>query len=271
MRPKFHFAIAILLLCCCVFSTAQTSAPPTEKKPNPPIAFQDEKHIGPVEILNDTMGVDFSSYLRQFLLPTVRKNWLNLIPEEARAPLRKKGKVVIEFAVLKHGSVAAMKLASTSGDVALDRAAWGGVTASDPFPPLPSEFVGRYLRLRFTFYYNPDKGEVPASPNSTSNSGITVNIFPHPVVRVTVGGSEVVTATVAGTTNKAVDWNITGAGCSGSACGAMSGSLYLAPSVLPNPPSVLLTASSQADSTASASVTIQLVQHDSSGTSGQVK
>jgi hypothetical protein len=53
-----------------------------------------------------------------------------------------------------------MKLIATSGDTALDRAAWGGITASDPFPPLPTEFGGQYLALRFRFYYNPDKGEM---------------------------------------------------------------------------------------------------------------
>jgi TonB family protein len=83
-----------------------------------------------------------------------------LIPEVARAPLMKKGKVSIEFAILKDGSVAGMRLEGSSGDVALDRAAWGGITASNPFPPLPSQFGGQYLALRFHFYYNPDKTDL---------------------------------------------------------------------------------------------------------------
>jgi hypothetical protein len=53
-----------------------------------------------------------------------------------------------------------MRLAAGSGDVALDRAAWGGVTASNPFPPLPGEFSGQYLALRFHFYYNPERAEL---------------------------------------------------------------------------------------------------------------
>jgi outer membrane biosynthesis protein TonB len=53
-----------------------------------------------------------------------------------------------------------MRLSESSGDVALDRAAWGGITASNPFPPLPDEFGGSYLALRFHFYYNPQKGEI---------------------------------------------------------------------------------------------------------------
>ena len=59
----------------------------------------------------------------------------------------------------KDGKVAGMHYVSGSGDVALDRAAYGGITASNPFPPLPSEFGGQYLGLRFTFYYNPDVNE----------------------------------------------------------------------------------------------------------------
>jgi hypothetical protein len=53
-----------------------------------------------------------------------------------------------------------MKLVSPSGDVSLDRAAWGGITASNPFAPLPNEFHGPYLALRFRFYYNPQKGDM---------------------------------------------------------------------------------------------------------------
>jgi len=115
--------------------------------------------MGPLEVLTDTMGVDFGPYLQR-VLHDVRMNWYNLIPESARAPLMKKGKVTIEFAILKDGTVAGMRLVSTSGDVALDRGAWGGITASNPFPPLPTEFGGQYLGLRFAFYYNPDKSDL---------------------------------------------------------------------------------------------------------------
>src|SRR5205085_592827 len=102
---------------------------------------QATKAVGELDVLSDTMGVDFGPYLSR-VLHDVRQNWYNLIPEVARAPLMKRGKVSIEFAILKDGRVAGMRLAAGSGDVALDRAAWGGVTASNPFPPLPGEFSG---------------------------------------------------------------------------------------------------------------------------------
>jgi hypothetical protein len=42
--------------------------------------------------------------------------------------------------------------------VALDRAAWGSITASTPFPPLPKEFPGQILGLRFYYFYNLQPG-----------------------------------------------------------------------------------------------------------------
>jgi TonB family protein len=109
-----------------------------------------------IDVLSDTMGVDFGPYLSR-VLAVVRMNWYNLIPEEARPPLLKRGKVAIEFAILPDGKVAGMRLTGQSGDSALDRAAWGGISASNPFSPLPSQFHGPYLALRFYFYYNPDR------------------------------------------------------------------------------------------------------------------
>jgi TonB family protein len=114
---------------------------------------------GALDVLSDTMGVDFGPYLER-VLHDVKMNWYNLIPESAKPPILKRGNVGIEFAILKDGSVAGMKLVYTSGDTALDRGAWGGITASNPFPPLPSEFGGQYLALRFKFLYNPDKNEM---------------------------------------------------------------------------------------------------------------
>ncbi len=115
--------------------------------------------VGPMDVLSDTMGVDFGPYLAR-VLHDVRENWYRIIPESARAPLMKKGKVSIEFAILKNGQVAGLQIVGSSGDVALDRAAYGGITASKPFPPLPSEFGGQYLALRFHFYYNPERSDI---------------------------------------------------------------------------------------------------------------
>jgi outer membrane biosynthesis protein TonB len=115
--------------------------------------FQPNSHIrGDVEILSDTMGVDFGPYLQRILY-VIRNHWINLIPEGAQA---KKGKVAIQFAILKDGRITAMQSVLPSGDIVLDRAAWGGITDSDPLDQLPREFKGDYLALRIIFLYNMD-------------------------------------------------------------------------------------------------------------------
>ncbi len=115
--------------------------------------------MGPFDILSDTQGVDFGPYLSR-VIQSIKINWYTLIPEEARAPLLKHGKVAIRFLITPTGKVAGMFVESPSGDVPLDRAAYGGITASDPFSPLPHEFTGPYLALRITFFYNPTTGEM---------------------------------------------------------------------------------------------------------------
>jgi len=114
-----------------------------------------------VDVLNDTQGVDFGPYLKDVLVE-IRNNWYRLIPESAAM---KKGKLAIEFAIMKEGKLADMRLVATAGDTVLDRAAWGSITACDPFKPLPDKFTGRYLALRMRFYYNPDKNDTKADSN----------------------------------------------------------------------------------------------------------
>jgi TonB family protein len=114
------------------------------------------RQLGNAEVLSDTEGWNYGPYLDR-VVQEVRENWYRIIPESAEM---KKGKLAIEFAITRDGKVAAMKLVATSGDNALDRAAWGGITGSNPFAPLPKEFAGPYLTLRFRFYYNPDKADL---------------------------------------------------------------------------------------------------------------
>ncbi len=114
------------------------------------------KALDQAEILTDTMGVDFGPYLAR-ITQVVRANWMTALPPSVYPPILKQGKLSIEFVILKDGKVSGMTLHTTSGDVALDRAAWASITASNPFPPLPKEFPGKILGLRFYYFYNLDK------------------------------------------------------------------------------------------------------------------
>lgn len=104
-----------------------------------------------LQLLSDPMGVDFKPYLMQ-VLANVRRNWFAVYPESAKLGAR--GKVQIQFAISKDGSIPKMVIVMPSGAEALDRAAVAGISASNPLPPLPTEYAGSVIRLQFTFLYN---------------------------------------------------------------------------------------------------------------------
>jgi TonB family protein len=107
---------------------------------------------GAPDILSDTQGVDFSSWLARWHYVTQR-TWDPLIPDEVNPPILKSGVVAVRFKVLPNGQVTDMTLDGRSGDTALDRAAWGAITGSS-YPALPRDFHGPYLELRAYFLYN---------------------------------------------------------------------------------------------------------------------
>jgi protein TonB len=110
---------------------------------------------GPVrsnlQLLSDPKGVDFKPYLIQ-VLAAVRTNWLAVIPESAR--LGRKGRVLVQFIIDRRGGIPKLVIAESSGASALDRAAVAGISASNPFPPLPTGFQGQEIRLQLAFSYN---------------------------------------------------------------------------------------------------------------------
>jgi TonB family protein len=106
-----------------------------------------------VEILTPTEGVDFSTYIAR-VLASVKRNWYSVMPESAR--LGDKGKVVLQFRILRNGVVPEQEpvMMGSSGKEPLDRAAMSSIRTSTPFEPLPSAFSGPYIELRFIFLYN---------------------------------------------------------------------------------------------------------------------
>jgi TonB family protein len=109
---------------------------------------------GGIQVLSDTQGVDFSSWLARWHYIT-QMTWDPLIPDEVNPPILKSGEVAISFKVLPNGQVMdrSMKLDGSSGDPGLDRAAWGAIQGSS-YPALPRDFHGPYLELRAYFLYN---------------------------------------------------------------------------------------------------------------------
>ncbi|HEY0264147.1 MAG TPA: TonB C-terminal domain-containing protein [Granulicella sp.] len=106
-----------------------------------------------VDILSDTMGVNFNPYLNK-IMRQIYNTWIPLIPEEARPPLNKQGATQIRFTILPNGRIGGMVLEGSTHDDALNRAAWGSITGVGQFPPLPSEFHGPNLELRIHYLVN---------------------------------------------------------------------------------------------------------------------
>ncbi len=108
---------------------------------------------GGVEVLSDMQGVDFSDYLRRLKMDVYR-NWIPLLPEETEPPLLKQGETYIRFTILPGGQIGNMVLEGSSHDVAIDKAAWGSIISEGQFPPLPKQFHGPNLELRFHYMVN---------------------------------------------------------------------------------------------------------------------
>jgi TonB family protein len=161
MKTSLLGTVAFLI---CGVGFAQVQVPPPEQNPSP-----NAVNSTAGEIISDTMGTDFGPYLKP-VIATVGKNWLLLIPPEARPPRSESGEVTIEFHILHDGQVKEVKVTGSSGHKKLDRGAYGGVTSSNPLPPLPDEFAGQYLGLRLHFWYNPRKGDNPRPPESSQSS-----------------------------------------------------------------------------------------------------
>jgi TonB family protein len=124
----------------------------------------------PAEVLSDPMGVDFGPYLSG-VLRLVRVKWY-LSMGSARAHIEESADVTVEFTVQMDGSVTGVRIAQSSGDQSLDDAASRGISASSPLPPLPSDFRGKVLALRFHFRYQPVP--VHGSENSLPTNMVSV-------------------------------------------------------------------------------------------------
>jgi TonB family protein len=169
--PQKMVCLLVLLIACSISThplpqgdQSKDNTPPKEKKPEEKILGTTSQRDS-IEILSDTLGVDFGPYFKR-LRYKVQAYWNANTPPVALPPVLKSGTVTIELAILKNGQVRDMKVVKSSGDTELDKAAWSAIAGAVPLPTLPSEFKGDYLRLRCNFTYNP-----PAKPAQEATPG----------------------------------------------------------------------------------------------------
>jgi TonB family protein len=152
------FAIFMLLLFSVGLSVAQN--------PEGNVPVCDPTTTKPEEVSSDKYAEEVRGYVRDIVVPKIRTYWYSVVPIEASAPLLRQGCLKVQFEILRNGGVRALKYVTSSGNVAMDRAAFGAVAGSSPFPPLPNAFKGEQLHLKFGFFYNP--GFHPESPYAAS-------------------------------------------------------------------------------------------------------
>ena len=144
------------------------------------------------------------------------------------------------------------------------------VVNSDPCQPVTLAAAGSvdYIGPAAIPLVNPATLAVVSRADPTKRADSTITILPHVVVSVSPpsvalapAASQTFTATVAGTADQQVIWNVAGAACSaaGAPCGTVDAAgRFGAPLVAPSPNSFRVVATSSEDSsrTASAAVTI---------------
>jgi len=126
---------------------------------------------------------------------------------------------------------------------------------------------------------NPSQVKVTAKSDAdtTKSGSATVTVIPPVTVTISptsatvaLGGKRQFQSKVTGTTNTAVKWSVSGAGCTGAGCGTINSTgLYTAPSSVPSPATVIVKASSQIDVASSASATVNIVANLDSELDGE--
>lgn len=114
-------------------------------------------------------------------------------------------------------------------------------------------FAPAFLVLVFLLGCGGGAGSVSVPPT------VTISVFPTQAT-VKAGSQFLFQASVQGTANTAVTWQVNGAVGGSAASGTISGAgVYTAPSILPSPASATITAISQADTTKAASAEVSII------------
>lgn len=171
MRDDILCAALALLLGASI-AEAQTAQPRPQRQAPVPVAGgveKPKKPAGGIEVLSDTRGVEFKPYLVEVQRIT-QSSLQPLVPDEVNAPTFLAGEVLIRFKILPDGHLMddSMVLERRSSHSDLDRAAWGAITSSE-YPPLPEEFKGPFIEIRFAFLFNPERKPLAEDKPADSN------------------------------------------------------------------------------------------------------
>jgi TonB family protein len=100
------------------------------------------------DIQFDSQGVDFGPWLRRFKAQ-IERNWL--VPQAAELL---KGRVVLQFYVLRNGTITDIRVVQPASVPSLTSSAVNAIRLSNPTTPLPPEYPTDRVLFTVTFHYN---------------------------------------------------------------------------------------------------------------------
>jgi TonB family protein len=107
------------------------------------------------DIQFDSMGVDFGPWLRRFK-NQVERNWI--VPSAA---MTYRGRVVIQFFVLRNGTITDLNVIQPAGFPSLTSSSLNALKLSNPTAQLPPEYPAEKVFFTVTFHYNEDPRTLP--------------------------------------------------------------------------------------------------------------
>jgi TonB family protein len=148
--------IALVLLASLQPLTLRTALALQSKDVSPQSQepIQKKPQIGSgIQLLSDTQGVDFNSYLQTMYL-SVKYKWQSVLPPSVGSG--EQGRNTVQFRVLQDGTVPEefLKLVFSSEKKDLDEASMQAIRKAAPFSHLPEKYSAPFIILRFTFAYN---------------------------------------------------------------------------------------------------------------------
>ncbi len=105
---------------------------------------------GAIAVGDGAFGERYGSYV-ETITRRVSENWIQSM---IAGNVRQAPRIYVSFDILRDGTIINEQIEESSGIPSLDRSAMRAIFASNPLAPLPRDFRGRSVNVRFWFEYN---------------------------------------------------------------------------------------------------------------------
>lgn len=134
-------------------NTQQTSSSPQETQGS---THQGVTSRGNLEIVSGHEGLDANQYMGEIFNKLNSQHTF----QAGSPPGARSGKLIVEFAILRDGSLGYTKVIKSTVDQGTSQAQMDAIRSAAPFPALPKGFKGKSLKLRLHSEF------IPKEPSS---------------------------------------------------------------------------------------------------------